>query len=172
MEIVNEWFPTEIFRNVDTNFSTEYTYEKELMAELTLKRNTFHKAGMEYHGKFVHTIARVKHIALMSRLDICYANCRLATQTASPTLTGLQGIKCFVQYLDSHPHKPIFYPTNYYDGSNFIILLWSGNQVEYYTTQNCLEYHQDADQDRFLIRRRAFSGILHTMVGVAAYLKV
>ena len=45
-----------------------------------------------------------------------YATCRLETQTVAPTLSGFQGIKRCVQYLASHPHKPIFYPYNYYDG--------------------------------------------------------
>ena len=92
-------------------------------------------------GKFEHTIGRIQHIALMSRIDRCYATCNLATQTVAPTLPGFQGTKRYVQYLYSHPHKPIFYPSNYYDGSNFTKLTWSGNKVEDHTTQNCLECH-------------------------------
>ena len=84
---------------------------------------------MEYHGKFGHTLGRIQKIALMSRIDLCYANCRLSTQTVAPNLPGFQGIKRCVQYLASHPHKPIFHPYNYYDGSNIIRLTWSGNQV-------------------------------------------
>ena len=90
----------------------------------------------------------------------------------APTLPGFQGIKICVQYLASHPHKPIFYPYNYYDGSNFIRLTWSGNQVEYHTTQNCLECHQDADHDRIINKRRSVSGIMHTLIGVAICWKV
>ena len=71
----------------------------------------------------------------MSRIGIFYATCRLETQNVAPNLPGFQGIKLCVQYLDSHTHKIIFYPSNYYDGSNAIILTWSGNQVEYYITQ-------------------------------------
>ena len=71
-------------------------------------------------------------------MDTFYATCRLGTQTVAPTLPGFQGIKRCVQYMASHPHKPIFYPYNYYDGSNVIILTWSGNQIEDFTTQNCL----------------------------------
>ena len=85
---------------------------------------------MEYHGKFGHTLGRIQHIALMSRIDICYATCHLATQTIEPNFPGFQGIKLFVQYLSSHPHKPIFYPSTYYDGSNVIRLTYSGNQFE------------------------------------------
>ena len=77
---------------------------------------------MEYHGKFVHTLGRIQHIALMSRIYICYATCRLETQTVTPTLLGFQGIKRCVQYLAILPHKPIFYPSNSYDGSNVIRL--------------------------------------------------
>ena len=44
----------------------------------------------------------------MSRTDICYEICRLENQTVAPNLTGFQGIKCCVQYLASHSHKPIF----------------------------------------------------------------
>ena len=63
----------------------------------------------------------------------------------APTLPGFQGIKQCVQYLAIHTHKPIFYPSNSYDGSNVIRLTWSLNQVEDHTTQNLLECHQDAD---------------------------
>ena len=44
----------------------------------------------------------------MSIIDLCYAAFSLSTQDMAPTLPGFQGIKQFVQYLDSHPHKPIF----------------------------------------------------------------
>ena len=43
---------------------------------------------MEYHGKFGHNIGRIQHIDLMSRIDICYKSCCLATQTVAPTLPG------------------------------------------------------------------------------------
>ena len=92
------------------------------MDALSLKGNPLHKAEMEYHGKFGHNIGRIQHIAILSRIDTCYAICHLATQAVAPTLPGFQGIKCCVKYLDSHPHKPIFYPSNYHDGSNVIIL--------------------------------------------------
>ena len=132
----------------------------------------FKKAEIEYHGKFGHILGRIQHIALMSRIDLCCATCRLATQTVALTLPGLQGIKRCVQYLDSHQHKPIFYPSNSYDGSNVIRLTWSGNQVEDYTTQICLECHQDADHARILNRRRSVSGIIHTLLGVAVCWKL
>ena len=122
---------------------------------------------MEYYEKIGHIVGRIQHIALMSRIEFLYATCRLATQTVAPTLTGLQGIKQCVQYLASHPHKPIFYPSHSYDESNVIRLTWSGNQVEYHTTQNCLQYHQDTDHYRILNRRRSVSGIIHTILGVA-----
>ena len=108
----------------------------------------------------------------MSRIYFCYATFRLATQTVAPTLPGFQGIKRCVQYLASHPPKPIFYPSNYYDGSNVIRLTWSGNQVGYHTTQNCLEFHQDADHAIILNRRRSVSGIIRTLLGVAVCWKV
>ena len=60
----------------------------------------------------------------------------------------------------------------------FILLIlmmdqtWSGNQVEYHTTQNCLEFHQDADHARILNRRRSVSGIIHTLLGAAVCWKV
>ena len=86
------------------------------MADLPLTGHALQKAGMEYRGKFGNTLGRIQHIALISRIDLCYATCRLAIQTVSPTLHGFQGIKLCVQYLASHPHKNIFYPSNSYDG--------------------------------------------------------
>ena len=103
----------------------------------------------------------------MSIIDIFYIACRLLTQTVSPTLISFQDIRRCIQYLASHPHKPIFYISNYYYVSNVIRLTWSGNKVEDYTTHNCLEFHKNADRARILNRRRAFSGIIHTLPGVA-----
>ena len=120
MELVNEWFTTGKFRNVDTPFRTDSSYKKELLAALPLTGHILHKAEMEYHGKFGHTLGRIQHIDLMSRIEFCYATCRLATKNVALTLPGFQGIKRCVQYLASHPHKPIFYPSNYYYGSNLI----------------------------------------------------
>ena len=90
----------------------------------------------------------------------------------APTLPGFQGIKPCVQYLASHLNKTIFHPSNSYDGSNVIRLTWSGNQVEYHTTQIFLECHQDADHAKILNRRRSVSGIIHTLLGVAVFWKV
>ena len=92
------------------------------MATLPLKVHALHKAEMEYHGKYGHTLGRIQHIALMSIIDLCFATCLLTTQTVAPTIPGLQGIIQYVKYLASHPHKPICYPYNSYDGSNFIRL--------------------------------------------------
>ena len=35
MELINEWFPTGEFRNVDTPFWIDSSYEKELLSALT-----------------------------------------------------------------------------------------------------------------------------------------
>ena len=83
------------------------------------------------------------------------------------TLPSFQGIKICIQYIASHPHKPIFYPSDYYDGSNVIRLTWIGNQVEDYTTQNCLECHQNIDHAIISNIRRSVSGIIHNLLVVA-----
>ena len=137
------------------------------MDALTLTENALHKAEMEYHGKFGHTIGRIQHIALMSRIGMFYTACHLETQTVALTIPGFQGIKRCIQYLDGHPRKSIFYPPDYYDGSNVIRLTWSGNKVEDYTNHNCLECHQDEDHAIILNRRRSFSVIIHTILGFA-----
>ena len=139
------------------------------MSALPLTVNALHKLEMKYHGKFVHTLGRIQHIALMSRIDICYTTYHLETQTVAPILPGFQYIKFCVPYLYSHPHKPIFYPSNYYGGSNFIRVKWSGNQVEDYKTQNCLEFYQDADHAIIFNKRQSVSGIIHTMLGVYVF---
>ena len=92
------------------------------IAAPSLTGNYFPKEEMEYHGKFGHTLGRIQHISNMIRIEIFYTVCHLGTQTVAPTLTGFQGIKRCIQYTDSHLHKPIFYPYNYYDGSNIIRL--------------------------------------------------
>ena len=56
MELVNECFPTGKFRNVDTPFWIDSSYEKELLVALPLKGHALQKAEMEYRGKFAHTL--------------------------------------------------------------------------------------------------------------------
>ena len=86
------------------------------MAALPLNGNTLHKTEIDYCGKFGHTIGRIQHIILIRRIEIFYTAFHLATQNVAHTLTGYQGLKLFIQNMDSHPRKPIFYPYNYYDG--------------------------------------------------------
>ena len=88
------------------------------MDAVPLAGNDLNKAELGYHGKFVHTIGMIQHIYLMSWIEICYTNCHLSTQTVAPTLPGFQGIKYFIKYLAIDPHKSIFNPYNYNDGSN------------------------------------------------------
>ena len=90
----------------------------------------------------------------------------------APTLPGFQGIKICIQYLASHPHKPIFYPSNFYYGSNVVRFTWSGNQVDDYTTQIFLEFHQDADHAIIINRKRSVSGLIHNLLDVAVYWKL
>ena len=127
---------------------------------------------MEYHGKFVHTLGRVQHISCMSRIEKFCTSFRLETQTVAPALTGFQGIQHCIQYLDSHPHKPIVFPSNSYDGSIFIRLTWSGTKVEDYTTHNYLECHKYVDHDIILNIIRLVLVIMHTLLGVAVCWKV
>ena len=58
-ELVNEWFPNGKFRKFDINFSTDSTYEKELMSALPLTGNALCKSEMENYGKFGHTLGRI-----------------------------------------------------------------------------------------------------------------
>ena len=44
IELVNEWFPTGKFRNVDTPFQKDSSYEKEILAALSLTGNALQKA--------------------------------------------------------------------------------------------------------------------------------
>ena len=96
------------FRNIDTPFLIDSSYENELLAALPLTGDSLHKTETEYHGKLGHTIGRIHHIYIMSITDICYTTYCLATQTVAPTIPGFQGIKQCIQYLSSHQHKPIF----------------------------------------------------------------
>ena len=91
---------------------------------------------MECRGKVGHILVLIHHNAIMSIIFTCYTACRLGTETLIPNIPGFQVLKRCIQYLDIHPNKPIFYPSNYYYGSNVIRLTWSVTQVEYYATQN------------------------------------
>ena len=86
---------------------------------------------MEYHGKCGHTLVRIQHVALLSRIKTSYATCCLATQTVSATIPGFQCINLCAQYMASHPYKPIFYTSNYYYISYVIRLTWCENQLSY-----------------------------------------
>ena len=84
---------------------------------------------MQYHGNYVHTLGRIHNISIMSRIDSFYTAYHMGIQNVAHILPGFQGPKRCIQYLASHPHKSIFYPSNYYDDSNIFRLTWSGNQV-------------------------------------------
>ena len=70
---------------------------------------------MEYHWNFLHTHGRIQNIDIMSIIDICYTACNISTKNVAHTLPGFQGTKRCIQYLDSHPHKPLFSISNSYD---------------------------------------------------------
>ena len=101
-----------------------------------LHKNSLNESEMYYRGKFGHTLVWIQHIYIMRKIDICYTAFHETTQNVSPKLPGFQGIKRCVRYLASHPNKPIFYLSIYYDGLNVIRLTWSGNKMEDYTTHN------------------------------------
>ena len=46
MELVNKWFPTGKFRNIDTPFRTDSSYEKELLAAIPLTGHDLQKSEM------------------------------------------------------------------------------------------------------------------------------
>ena len=107
------------------------------MAFLPLTGHALNKEEMGYHGKFGHTLGTIQHISLMIKIEIYYTTCYLETHTTAPTLPCFHGLKCCVQYLTVHSHKSIFYPSNCYDGINFVILTCSENQFEDHTGHNC-----------------------------------
>ena len=106
------------------------------------------------------------NIDIMSTIDICYTTYHLGTQTVEPDITGFQGHKSFILYLDRYTHKTS-YTYNSYEGSNIIRLTWCENQIKHFTNQNFLYCHQDTDHDIILNRGRLVSGIIHTLIRVA-----
>ena len=62
MDLVNEWFPYGKFINIDTPFRTYSTYEKKMIAAVPLTGNSLQKEENEYHGKFGHTLGRIKKL--------------------------------------------------------------------------------------------------------------
>ena len=127
---------------------------------------------MEYYGKFGHTLGWIHNIDIMVMIEICYIALCLGTRTVAPPITSFQSIKRCIQCMDGLSHKPIFHHSTYYDSSNFIRLICIWNQVEGYTNQNCLEFHQNAGHDIFINKKRSVSGIIHTLLDVAVYWKV
>ena len=88
------------------------------------------------------------------------------------TLPGFQVLISCIQYLASHPHKPIFNISNYSDGSNITRLTQSGIKIEDYTSQKFLECHQEIDHAIILKIRQKCSGIIHTLLGIVACWKL
>ena len=62
------------------------------MAAVPLTGNALHKAEMEYLGNFGNTLGMIQHISLIIIVDVFYATCHLATQTAAPNIPGFQSI--------------------------------------------------------------------------------
>ena len=71
------------------------------MDAIILTGNAPYKAEIKYNGKFGHTLGRIQHIPLMSRIGIFNATYRLATHTLVYNLPGFQAIKSCVKYLAS-----------------------------------------------------------------------
>ena len=120
IEIVNELFPTAKFR---------YTFSEK---SVHMKSNYWlHSINSTFLSSdingipwkiMIYTLGRIQYISLMILIGLFYEICCLATQTVSHILPAFQVIKRSVQYLTSHPHKPIFYPSSSYNGSNVIRL--------------------------------------------------
>ena len=142
------------------------------MDALSLTVNSVFKEEMENYDNFKHYIGWIQHIAIISIIEIFYIDSCLGTQTITTNLPGFLCFKLCIHYLDSHPHKHIFYPYYYYDISNIIRLAWNGNQVEDCTTQNCLECHQEADHAIIINTRQSLSVIIYSLSGVAVYWKL
>ena len=64
-----------------------------------------------------------------------------------PTIPGFQCLKRCIQYMSSHPNKPILFPSNSYDISKNFIITLTFTRVEDHTTKNFLELHQDVYYD-------------------------
>ena len=128
----------EILERLIQLFWTGTTYEKELVYEVTWTSNNPCNVVMEYSGKFWHTPRRINHIVLLRIIDIFYTSWQLGTQTVAPAPPGFQGLKRCINYLDIKPNKPIFCHFISYDGSNVIIITWSGKKVEEQSTHNYL----------------------------------
>ena len=63
---------------------------------------------MEYYGKFGQTFRRIQHIDNMIITEICSTACRLGGRNVAYNIPGFKYHKCCIQYMASHPHKPIF----------------------------------------------------------------
>ena len=72
-----------------------------------------------------------------------------------------------IQFIDTHHHKPIFYPSIFYDGSNATRIMWSGDQVGGFTTQFFFEYHQDVDNE-IILNWMCYASVIIYMIIVAA----
>ena len=105
MDLVSEWFPYGIFRNLDT---TLCAYDKYPVASIPMMGEAPWKAKHDYHGKSGHTLVNIQHISIMSIIDICYMVCHLGAQIVSPVISVFQGIK-IVYNFSNHTQKPIFY---------------------------------------------------------------
>ena len=118
--------------------------------------NDIYKSEMEQHGKFGHNLGQIHKTAIMIRVEICYTACNLGNHMWCLLFLYINISKDVLNSLIVTPTN-LFYPFNSYGGSNVIRLTWSVNQVEDYTTQNCLECHQYADHARTINRRRLVS---------------
>ena len=88
------------------------------MDVVTMAETAIQKSCKEDHNKLGHTMGRIQHISIISRIEFFYKDCFPGTQTSSPTLIGFQGLNICIKYLDNHPYKPTFFFSGSYDGSS------------------------------------------------------
>ena len=155
-KILAPWFDDGHFTKiVNSPFPTDTHYEEDLAQSDPLEGDELQLYEKRYHGAFNQSIGKLLHIQQWTRLDINYAVTRLASFTRNPNKPAFLALEHLMQYLHSHLHEPIFYPSTFQQDLQKITYQFSPKQSATYELSSYPVFFSDSSFANILPNRRS-----------------
>ena len=155
-KILSTWFNKGHKQQIrNTPFPIDSNFELDLSESPPLQGSELQLYEHRYHGAFDHSIGKLLHIQQWTRPDINFAVARLACFARNPNKPAFIGLEHLMQYLHSHLHEPIFYPTKFTPTPSPITYTFSRKQTLDYFLPSHTVYFSDSAFGNILPSRRS-----------------
>ena len=155
-KILSPWFDHgHHIKKVNTPFPTDSQFEHDLSQSSPLVGSDLELYESRFHGPFNHTIGKLLHIQQWTRPDINYAVTRLASFTKNPNKPAFIALEHLMQYLHTHVHNPIYYPSIPATTTRPITYNFSPTQTRTYYLPSLPVYFSDSSFANILPQRRS-----------------